>query len=429
MSKIRLNLTPIQIVMLNKETYNSIINNEFFYEIEKYVTNLNTDNVEMSVLELYVDAVKHILKKETKSDILAIRNVSHLSFLNEELGLEVLKNRSPRTFKDIKPYDLPKSHTDYINSFNDEDRMVLKNTFFESYLTDIKFIPSVNKITFDIKTIKLHDKNTNTHYDAYYIPYSSSYSYISWGTPVRANSFDRVLFFKDYETAQKVVSKIIDLTYEIDVKKQKLSWEVNNPKNYTYFKVPYIRVVRGEEIFSTTILEDFKSTFTVLKFSFVENVMLTYSVDDIFYSKGESISSAYDSLADLYKQKANELDIPISGGYCPANQYKILSDCVKKYLSEVKDEYNNIIQPELTKKGLVGELNIVSDKEFNVILTITDEESSFETKTLVSDRKYNTIDSIIDSIKLFNIRNFKLSHNYNQLKNRYILSKSNIPKL
>ena len=72
--------------------------------------------------------------------------VRNIGWLGEELGLEILKSyKELNIIREIKPYDIPQSHIDYLKSLPYSIRRGLQNTWLQDVI-DLEFIPQSVKI-------------------------------------------------------------------------------------------------------------------------------------------------------------------------------------------------------------------------------------------------------------------------------------------
>jgi hypothetical protein len=140
-----------------------------------------------------------ITKYEAEKTLLSVRNFTKLSILNESLGLQVLKFMNPENLHNIKKYDVPKSHIEYINGLPFDIKVRLTKTFWNDYITRTKtksvWDGKYKECNFAVRYVKTF--NDKEHIKGAYTMYEISYNDVS----VESHYNKNILFFNDFATA------------------------------------------------------------------------------------------------------------------------------------------------------------------------------------------------------------------------------------
>lgn len=400
--------------------------------IDKLI-NANTkgDEITDEDKKLYKMKVLHVIE----NDSFYVKFYNQLNLLDEETGLLVLNSMDIYDLQDVKEYDIPQSHIDFINDkFNDEEKSKLKNHWLNKYI-NISFIP---KSTKNIKEIKFIND----------IPYITLQFYSSdnisfKNTTILGRGMSGILkgyFFRNIDEAKIIVDKMADLELQINIAKEKAIFnagQIDNNTNYKFAYIPEITPILSEESETFDILLNDK--IRTINTKFILDVNLNGSCEDIVYVKTKSIykkeklieaakilnvpiidnSYIFEKDYDLVVNKANEL--------YEINE-KLKQDSIKEqkeFIEQNFDEYQKLVKEALNSNDLEG--NLYKDDNGVIYVEITLSFNDGFVYIASNYHKDNTIEDCINWINSFDVNDIKVTSDFN---NKYTLFKSkNLPKI
>jgi len=370
-------------------------------------------------IELYVKVVEHQFPLDKSAN-----NVKSLGFLPEQLGLEILKTKSIWRLEDVKPYEMPQSHIDYINTLTSVDKSGLKNTFFEKYITT-EFVATTVREEREILILE------GTPYINLGTSSAVSSGVLRNATTMGKNysSTTKGYLFGSMDQAELLVEKIVDFEFAINLTKEKLKWEAGESRSSKFYNVPNIVPSFSSEKKNYTVAGiwgDARAEFTA---SPVIDVTLEGSVDQMFYAESESIYASDYSTNNQRQLAATEMNIPLTEGtYVPKGKAKEVYEKVRENLAAEESENNIRVKQALAAKELVGVLSF--ENRCDVFVTVVLEYEDGFTYLADSKNRYtNNIDTVLDWIATFRKEEIEDSYDWTKKRDQFLADQEDLPKV
>ena len=278
--------------------------------------------------------------------------VRNIGWLGEELGLEILKSyKGLNIIREIKPYDIPQSHIDYLKSLPYSIRRGLQNTWLQDVI-DLEFIPQSVKIVPELMSAVGIDEING------------------W-------------VFETKKDAIRLTETIINMLYQIDVAKEKALFDANInvvSNSDTKLKNIYYNVPK---IFHELTNSDNIDFVTGNSTSYLSDVRLIGKIEDIVYLPSKSyINHSKKFQKYVYTAINNTNCLHANGGYIPVKDYdnviNLATELIKVALNnEITNLYKVIKNTDLknrilnrTTKSLTADgIEIVIEKGIQDVYT------------------------------------------------------------
>lgn len=388
----------LDLIKLRPNDKEYILKHTSFYDTQRRMSDTEVSEQDKELYQLLVE-----------NRGIKLNDVYLLKYLDERMGLIVLRNIEIWDIERINEYVPYQSHIDYINSLNKENRVTLKHTFWKEYV-NIEFISKIERKTRDI--LMLNEYPYISFGDSYKASESVFKKYSIMGEYYTGTTHGYI--FRNMEDAERIVNKIADIEHKINVKKEEVAFNCGTMgKDYKYFNVPTIVAVLSEEQTEFEVKAVWDNDACTFTSSFVEDVEMAGNIDDIIFCEAKSLYLSNHNGTDKRINAAKDMNVPLNGKNVPAEYY---DEIVKKVAEETKIEHAEIrerVNKVLEEKGMSGEIKI-ENGEVTVSINFKYDDG-FE-YTASSKGKYFTSEAdTVKWIKNFNKLEMELSYNFERL--------------
>ena len=218
-------------------------------------------------------------------------NIREIGWLSEELGLECLRFEDFQ-FDRVRPYEVPQSHKDFLNSLSKEVKSELKGSFLGTQV-EIEFVPKTQPITLEMKVIE--------GFNLVVLPERTDYfSEVSRLGDKRGYVVDSI------DTATQLET----LIYQIEAAKEKAVFK--NPCSGTWWKffgMPTIEPIFSETDFSFSVKGDWRSSSIEVSGKVITGFQIVGDLESIENLETESIYHSDYSENSFIIQVAKDLGI------------------------------------------------------------------------------------------------------------------------
>lgn len=404
----------LYIINMNLDNKNYILKNTSFYDTQSRMKNNDIFDEDKEVYQLLVE-----YKIETKN---RIEDVILLGFLNEQTGLEVLKNMKYWDIERINEYVPYESHINYINSLSEDDKNGLKHSFWNKYI-NIDFVPTTKK---ELRKILMLDEYP-------YISFGDTYACaktIFKKTTTMGKYYTgttKGYIFKNVETAEKIINKIADIEYEIELQKEKLKFNTESINDkYRYFNIPIVNAIHDEEEIEFDVKAAWDNDMCSFTTKLVIDIELIGNIEEIIYCESKSLYTSSVSATDERKKVARNMNIPLNDYDVPFVFYDKIMEEYKKQSLEHKNNITEKVNQVLLENNLEGKIFI--DDNNNVIVNILIKyDDGFEYTASSRQKYFTSLDDTISWIKSYN-QNY-IEETYDFENKRSIFLAKNLPKV
>ena len=293
-------------------------------------------------------------------------NIREIGWLSEELGLECLRFEDFQ-FDRVRPYEVPQSQKDFLNSLSKEVKSELKGSFLGTQV-EIEFVPKTQPITLEMKVIE--------GFNLVVLPERTDYfSEVSRLGDKRGYVVDSI------ETATQLET----LIYQIEVAKEKAIFK--NPGRGTwwkFFNMPSIKPIFSETDFSFSVKGDWRQACIDVKGKVITGFQIVGDLESIENLETESIYISEYLMNDLIIKIAKDMGIKsVEGTYVEKGAKSIVKAEFSKQLKEIHTNGVTEIKEYATTLGLDCEVS-TSDLKFYPSILV--KEGEFEFKARLESR-------------------------------------------
>lgn len=367
------------------------------YDFQKYTSEPTEDD--LTLFELCVEA---------SSDKVRQRVVTRIGWLSEELGLECLKVMEYE-LRNVREYNVPKSHKEYLNTLSDELKSALNGTFIGTQFTPV-FIPTAKKFDYEIKKIAGN----------FVITFSE-----------KVPCTDRSRFSDDvvgYVLAtEDLASKFADLVYSIEVAIEKAIFVNPLPNVGRYdkmvFDIPSIVPIFSDVEVEFSVQGDWSNPIREITTKPVIGFKLEGGLEGLEHREVKSMYQSDNSMNSLMKEVIKDLGIKAIGTYV-----------VVESAAEVKEEFNRRVEAfqehaVTTINTLASELDLeieVNVRRLEIIPVIIIREGDFVYRHYPTKYFYD-LERMVTWVKDYSERWTKESYAYQNAYEQYMAK--NLPKI
>ena len=292
MDKITHNYSAEELLALPSEEFQEIFKKLKLYYLDSYKAEV-TENFKTLFQMVVRRDISNAITLTYQGKVISVTPVfvRNIGWLGEELGLEILKSyKELNIIREIKPYDIPQSHIDYLKSLPYSIRRGLQNTWLQDVI-DLEFIPQSVKIVPELMSaIGIDEIN-------------------GW-------------VFETKKDAIRLTETIADMLYQIDVAKEKALFDANinvvsnsdtKLKNI-YYNVPII--------FPELVSSDNIDFITGNNINYLTDVRLLGKTEDIVYLPSKSYINHSKKFQKYICTAINSTKcLHTNGGYIPVKDY------------------------------------------------------------------------------------------------------------
>lgn len=304
----------------------------------------------------------------------------------------------------IKPYTVPQSHLEYLNTLSDELKSALNGTFIGTQFPPV-FVPTTEKPVYEVKEI---DGN------------------IVLTFPKEVPCSDKVNFGRDvvgYVLANEdLATEFSDLSYSIALAIEKAKFDiplldVDHYKKMV-FDVPSIVPIFSEEVVEFTVQGDVYNPVRYISTSPVTGFELVGDLEGLVHREVKSLYRSDSSMNSLMLQVISDLGVKAIGTYVVAEEAAAVEAEFRVRLEEFGSNAKSTIDALAMELGLEIVVDVIG---FKVHPSIVMKEDGFEFAYRPKSR-YHSLESMVEWIKEFDEDEARDSYAYQQAYMSYMAS-------
>ena len=296
------------------------------YDFQKYTSEPTKDD--LTLFELCVEASSN---KDRQ------RKVTRIGWLSEELGLECLKVMEYE-LRNVREYNVPKSHKEYLNTLSDELKSALNGTFIGTQFTPV-FVPTTTKPVYEVIEVAgnfvISFKEETPCTDRENLP-NNHVGYVI--------------------ASKELAEEFANLVYTVEVAVEKAKFENPLPNVGRYdkmvFDVPSIVPTFSDVEVEFDVQGDWYNPIRTITTKPVIGFKLEGSLDGLEHRQVKSMSQSDYSMNSLMKEVIADLKVKAIGTYVIVEDVDIVE---KEFSQRLKDLQENSVS---TINTLASELEL-----------------------------------------------------------------------
>ena len=244
----------------------------------------------------------------------------------------------------------------------------------------------------------------------YYLDYGSKYGLtnmlVKFTEYLNVKNTEGYLFFRNNELATYVENIITQNLKDCNEAMTILSKSINK-SDYKFFNIPYV-LLNYEEEYNTIVLDD-----TLIKFNFVDSIVILGSVSDITYEKAKRFN---DSIVNVFFNEHDKYNL-ISAHNNNSMFRAIDVDKIEASLTNTNDDELNHIKSLLSAKFSSYTIN----REWNSTNYIYNVAACIQESTFKYYQLYKlSFKNMCEKINSIDIEAIKQSTDYQQRYDKYL---------